>query len=225
MQLSRVFSSVSKFRSVRPLFIAIFFAAIIAIATMAASGGFGPTTEAAPLGTLQRDAAIAKVKHEGLYDPLADAMRAMPYGQRLAAAAGINSPNALAAAFAPYAANATYFPNRTAVRATGNPQPAIIGTSSASNHAIIFSDPGNAPTNQIIVPGLPADAQIHGVASFGADMAFAADFNRSRIFLVQVSTGALLATINTSAAGYDGTGTIAVAPNRTSALAMGNDST
>jgi len=39
---------------------------------------------------------------------------------------------------------------------------------------------------------------------------------------VQISTAALLATIDTSSEGYGGSGTVAVAPSLTEALAMGD---
>lgn len=104
--------------------------------------------------------------------------------------------------------------------AQGNPQPAILGTSSSSNRAVVFPDPGANPNNQLLVPGLPANALPHGVAYFGADNALISDFLNSRIFVVQISTASLVATIDTTG-GYDGTGTIVVTPNRSSALAMG----
>ncbi len=104
----------------------------------------------------------------------------------------------------------------------GNPQPAILTALSASNRAVVFPDPGNAPTTQNLVLGLPSDAQPQGVAYYGSDNALISDFRKSRIFVVKVSTAALLDTINTAPAGYDGTGTIAIAPNLTTALAMGN---
>ena len=40
-----------------------------------------------------------------------------------------------------------------------NPQPAILGATSASNRAVVFPDPFAAPTTQNLVPGLPAGAQ------------------------------------------------------------------
>ena len=56
---------------------------------------------------------------------------------------------------------------------------------------------------------------------YGSDNALVADFSNSRIFVTKVSTASLVLTIDTAAAGYNGTGTIAVAPNLTTALAMG----
>jgi uncharacterized repeat protein (TIGR01451 family) len=100
-------------------------------------------------------------------------------------------------------------------------QPAILGATSASNRAVVFPD-ANTPGTQNLVPGLPAGAQPHGVAYFGSDNALLSDFSNSRVFVVQISTASLLSTINTAPAGYDGTGTITVAPNLTAALTMGN---
>ena len=102
-----------------------------------------------------------------------------------------------------------------------NPQPAILGATSASNRAVVFPDPFSAPTTQNLVPGLPAGAQPHGVAYFGSDNALISDAGGSRVFVIQISTATLVSTINTAPAGYNGFGTIAVAPNLTAALAMG----
>ena len=108
--------------------------------------------------------------------------------------------------------------------AQSDPQPAIMGTTSSSNRVVVFPDPGNQPNTQILVPGLPANANPHGVAYFDSDRALVSDFNTSRIFLVRVSTGTLLATIDTSAApAYNGTGSIAVSPDGQTALAVGNN--
>lgn len=103
-----------------------------------------------------------------------------------------------------------------------NFQPAILGATSASNRAVVFPDPANAPATQNLVTGLPAGAQPHGVAYYGSDNALISDFLNARIHVVQISTAALLSTINTAPVGYDGTGTIAVAPNLTAALAIGS---
>jgi uncharacterized repeat protein (TIGR01451 family) len=102
-----------------------------------------------------------------------------------------------------------------------NPQPAILTTISASNTAVIFPDPSGAPTTQKMPP-LPVDAFPQGVSYYGSDNALIADYTRSRVFVVQISTAALLATIDTSSEGYDGAGTIAVAPSLSEALAMGD---
>jgi len=72
------------------------------------------------------------------------------------------------------------------------------------------------------VPGLPSGARPHGVAYFGSDNALISDFSNSRVFVVKISNASLVSTINTATAGYNGTGTITVAPNLTAALAMGS---
>jgi uncharacterized repeat protein (TIGR01451 family) len=99
-------------------------------------------------------------------------------------------------------------------------QPAILGATDASNQAVVFPD-ANVPGTQNLVSGLPANSRPHGVAYYGSDNALISDFINSRVFVVQISTATLVSTITTSP-GYDGTGTIAVAPNLTAALAMGN---
>lgn len=104
-----------------------------------------------------------------------------------------------------------------------NPQPAILGTIGAGAQAVVFPDPGNSPATQSLIPGLPAGALPHGVSFYGSDNGLVSDFLNSRVFVVQVSTATLLSTINTATAGYDGTGTIAVAPNLTTALTIGSN--
>ncbi len=109
---------------------------------------------------------------------------------------------------------------------TDNLQAAILGIqvdgSTALNRGIIFPNANSLPTPpQTPISSLPA-SNPHGVAYFGSDNAMISDFGGSRIFVVQISTAALLATISTAAAPvYDGTGTIAVAPNLSAALAIG----
>src|SRR4051794_36464133 len=86
-------------------------------------------------------------------------------------------------------------------------QPAVLSTTLSSNRIVVFPD-GSNPTNQLLVAGLPADAQPHGVAYFGSDNALVADGGRSRIFVIKVSTATLLSTIDTAAVEYDGSGTL-----------------
>lgn len=98
---------------------------------------------------------------------------------------------------------------------------AIIGTTDGSDQAIVYPSPGvglPAPT-AIPVPGIPTSARPHGVAYYGANNALVSGFSASKIFVVQISTATLVDTIDTAAAGYDGTGTIAVTPSLTYALA------
>jgi hypothetical protein len=104
-------------------------------------------------------------------------------------------------------------------------QPAILAASGASKRIVVFPDPGNAPTTQTLVSGLPAIANPQGAAYYGSDNGLIADAGNSRIFVVQVSTGALFATIDTTTAGFPGSGTIAISPDQTTALAMSNSST
>ncbi|MEO6969455.1 MAG: hypothetical protein ABI217_00995 [Chthoniobacterales bacterium] len=102
-----------------------------------------------------------------------------------------------------------------------NPQPAILTTIASSNTAVIFPDPVGSPSTQKFPP-LPAGAFPQGVSFYGSDNAIIVDAFNSRAFVVQISTAALLDTIDTTAVGYDGTGTVAVAPSLTEALAMGS---
>ena len=101
-------------------------------------------------------------------------------------------------------------------------QLAILSATSASNRAVVYTDAAN-PSAQALVTGLPGDAVPQGASYFGADSALLADFNRSRVFVINISTASLTSTISTPS--YNGTGTISVAPNRTSALAMGSTTT
>lgn len=102
---------------------------------------------------------------------------------------------------------------------------AIVGTAGGGENAVIFPSPGTGlPTpTQVNVTGMAVGARPHGVAYYGSDNALVSDFSNSRIYVVKISTAAVQATITTP--GYGGTGTIAVAPGLTSALAMGNSTT
>ena len=99
---------------------------------------------------------------------------------------------------------------------------AIMGTAGDGSLAIVFPTPDSGlPTpTQMNVTGLPANADPHGVSYFGCNRALVSDFNNSRVFVVDVSNASLLSTINT-APNYNGTGTIAVAPSLSHALAIG----
>lgn len=103
-----------------------------------------------------------------------------------------------------------------------NAQPAIIGTIGDGNLAVVFPRPDqNLPaTQQNVVTGLPANARPHGVAYFGSDQALISDFGNSNVHVVKISTNSLLETIDTTGK-YNGTGTIAVAPDLRFALAAG----
>lgn len=103
-------------------------------------------------------------------------------------------------------------------------QPAMLTTGDASNSIVRYNDPLNAPGDQTFVPGLPSGASPQAIAYAGNDRVLVGDFNNSRIFVVRASDGALLSTINTSAAGYGGSGSIAVSPQHDVALASGGSS-
>ena len=111
-------------------------------------------------------------------------------------------------------------PSNATAQQPSAPQPAVLSTTLSSNQIIIFPD-ANTPATQSIVPGLPVGAQPHGVAYVDSDHVLVADGGNSRIFVVQISTASLVSTIDTAAAGYDGSGTIAVSPDGSAALVMG----
>jgi len=106
---------------------------------------------------------------------------------------------------------------------TSAQEPAILVTASASNRAVIFPNL-NTPATQSLVSGLPGGTQAHGVSYYGSDHALVAEIGGNRVHVVQVSTASLISTITTSPS-YNGSGTIAVAPDQSAALAVGNDST
>jgi DNA-binding beta-propeller fold protein YncE len=97
---------------------------------------------------------------------------------------------------------------------------ALLGTVDGSNQAIIFPSPGvGLPTPvQIPVTGISGFNQPHGLGFFGPDDALVA--GGAGIFVVKVSTQQVVSIIPT-APYYDGTGTLAVAPNHNFALASG----
>lgn len=101
-------------------------------------------------------------------------------------------------------------------------QAAILSATGASDRAVVYPD-ANVPGTQKLL-SLPAGTSPHGIGYFGSDNALVADFANSRVFVVKISTATLVSTIDTSP-DYDGTGTIAVAPNLSAALAVGNDAT
>src|SRR5262245_39530637 len=99
---------------------------------------------------------------------------------------------------------------------------ALMGTTGDGSLAVIFPTPqSNLPNpNEFNVSGLPQFAEPHGVAFFECNRALVSDFNGWHVFVVDTSSGTLLSTINTLP-NYNGTGTIAVAPNLSFALAIG----
>ncbi|HSE41414.1 MAG TPA: putative Ig domain-containing protein [Acidobacteriota bacterium] len=99
---------------------------------------------------------------------------------------------------------------------------AIMGTTGDGALAVVFPTPDNGLPNptQMNVSGLPPNNEPHGVSYFGCNRALVSDFNNSRVFVVDVANATLISTINT-APNYNGTGTIAVAPSLSHALAIG----
>ncbi|CAN5382026.1 hypothetical protein BH20ACI2_BH20ACI2_09470 [soil metagenome] len=106
----------------------------------------------------------------------------------------------------------------------GKPEAAL----TTFGNVVLFSNvlSSNTPP-QKLVTGLPGGNGTQGVAYFG-DRILAMDAQNTGvskgIFVIQASTGTLLDTINPGT-GFNGTGTIAVAPDASAALAMGGPPT
>ncbi len=98
---------------------------------------------------------------------------------------------------------------------------AVIGTLDDGNLAIIVPTPGlGLPDPDVSVVGsLPENARPHGVADIDDNRSLIADFNRFRVHVVGHEPAALLDTI--AMPNYNGTGTIAISPDRSVALAGG----
>ena len=109
-----------------------------------------------------------------------------------------------------------------------NPQPAILTTTETTNRIVVFPN-AYTPDVQNLVPGLPAGARPFAVSFFDPDHALVSDFDGHRIYVVRISTASIVSTIEMSVTTpdpltrYDGTGTLVVAPDRTRALAIGED--
>ena len=110
---------------------------------------------------------------------------------------------------------------------TGSPsaaQMAIVTTAGSSNQAVIFSDV-NAPSTQSLVTNFPTAAPTprpHGLSFYAPNRAMVSDFANRRIFVIDPTVGQVLSTIDTTAVGYTGNGTIEVAPDKNTALAYAN---
>ena len=96
------------------------------------------------------------------------------------------------------------------------PQLAVITGGSAI--ASVIPDPENAPLTQTAVSGMPAGAIPNCVATYSTDRALISDGSNSRIFVVQLSTGSVMDTIQT-APHYDGYGSLAISSDQSIALA------
>jgi len=102
-------------------------------------------------------------------------------------------------------------------------QTAILGDTNGAAYVfpnVTFSGacPATVPSSPVTgVSGTP-----HGVGYYGSDFALISNFGASQVFNVQISTHAVLNTISTGAAGYDGTGSIAVAPSLQYAVMVSN---
>ena len=97
---------------------------------------------------------------------------------------------------------------------------ALLGTAEGSNQAVVFPSPnvGLPFPIQLPITGITGSNQPHGVSIFGQDDALVA--GGTGIYVVRVSTREVVSIIPT-APYYDGSGSLAVSPNRSVALASG----
>ena len=97
---------------------------------------------------------------------------------------------------------------------------ALLGTAEGSNQAVVFPSPnvGLPFPIQLPITGITGSNQPHGVSFFGQDDALVA--GGTGIYVVRVSTREVVSIIPT-APYYDGSGSLAVSPNRSLALASG----
>ena len=106
--------------------------------------------------------------------------------------------------------------------ASGTAQAAgIVTTPFGSDQILVYPTPNANSPNPTAVPvtGVPAGARPHGVTCFGT-ACLVADSGSARVFVVDLTTATVVDTIPTANANYSGTGTIAVNPAHTFALAM-----
>ncbi len=98
---------------------------------------------------------------------------------------------------------------------------ALVGTAGDGNLGLFLPTPAVGLPNPAIqqIAGFPAGAQPHGTAIIGTNQGLVADFANSRVFLVSLQPAQVTATLPTP--GYNGSGTLAVSPDRSVALASG----
>ncbi|MEO8012476.1 MAG: hypothetical protein ABI650_12580, partial [Dokdonella sp.] len=98
---------------------------------------------------------------------------------------------------------------------------AVISTSGEDNFAIIVPTPSQGRPDPAfsVVGALPANARAHGVTVIDDNRNLIAEFNRYRVHVVSHVPAALLDTIQMP--NDNATGTIAISPDRSVALARG----
>lgn len=102
-------------------------------------------------------------------------------------------------------------------------QTAILGSTDA-HQAFVFPNvtfTGSCPATVANTPVTGVSGTPHGVGYYGSDFALISNFSASQVFNVQISTHSVLNTISTGGAGYNGQGSIAIAPNLQYALMAG----
>ena len=99
-------------------------------------------------------------------------------------------------------------------------QTAVLGNfSQVLVYPLISFPAGSCPATVTVNTVTGGAGSSHGVGFYGSDFALVSYFSQSQIRNVQLSTGTVLNTISTSGIGYNGTSTIAVAPNLQYAVA------
>jgi hypothetical protein len=83
----------------------------------------------------------------------------------------------------------------------------------------ISFNPGACPATVPVNTVTGGAGNSHGVGFYGTDFALVSYFGASQIRNVQLSTATVLNTISTTGVGYNGTGTIAIAPSLSYAIA------
>lgn len=98
---------------------------------------------------------------------------------------------------------------------------ALIGTAGDGDLGLFLPTPAVGLPTPVIqqISGFPVGASPHGTAIVGSNQGLVADFANSRVFLVSLQPAQVTATLPTP--GYNGSGTLAVSPDRSVALAGG----
>jgi hypothetical protein len=133
-------------------------------------------------------------------------------------AGGNDGSNALASAelYAPQSSTGSTGPYEVLVSSpSGTPHP--------GDPVVVFPDAKNNPSqHNLLTSNLPADASPGGVAFGGADLALITDIRHPRVYVVQISTAALMGTIDISSVGTTvGSAGIAAAPGFAEVLIAG----
>lgn len=104
---------------------------------------------------------------------------------------------------------------------------ALLTTPGDGSRVLVVDDPMMAGSfgDDDAVSGLPADAQPHGATWIDARFAMVADFDRSRLHLVDGEMRSVVATIPTLFDRYNGTGSLAASPDGSVVIGFGRRDT